>query len=69
MKKTISKDDLMEIGFLPYQSREIIRQAKFYMVKQGYLYYENKRLGIVPSHAVESIIGVSFEDNGEIANG
>ncbi len=58
MNKTISKKELQEMGFLPYQAVDIIRQAKYYMVEQGYPYYNNKRLGRVPCHAVENIIGV-----------
>ncbi|WYU52866.1 DUF3173 domain-containing protein [Bacillus sp. FSL K6-0047] len=61
VSKTVSKKELQEMGFLPYQAVNIIRQAKHYMVKQGYPYYNNKRLGRVPSYAVENIIGVSVE--------
>lgn len=67
MNKTISKKELQEMGFLPYQAVDIIRQAKYYMVEQGYPYYNNKRLGRVPCHAVENIIGVdvSLEEGDE----
>lgn len=61
MNKTISKNELKDMGFLPNQAVDIIRQAKYYMVQQGYPYYNNKRLGRVPCHAVEYIIGVSLE--------
>ncbi|MEK4303717.1 DUF3173 domain-containing protein [Oceanobacillus sp. FSL K6-0251] len=64
MNKTISKNELKDMGFLQNQAVEIIRQAKYYMVQQGYPYYNNKRLGRVPCHAVENIIGVSFEESG-----
>ncbi|MCG5105367.1 DUF3173 domain-containing protein [Oceanobacillus alkalisoli] len=62
MNKTISKKELQDMGFLPYQAVDIIRQAKYYMVDKGYPYYNNKRLGRVPYHAVENIIGVSLEE-------
>lgn len=62
MNKTISKDELKDMGFLPNQAVTIIKQAKYYMVQKGYPYYNNKRLGRVPSHAVEYIIGVSLEE-------
>lgn len=60
MNKTISKKELQDMGFLPYQAVNIIRQAKYFMVQEGYPYYNNKRLGRVPCHAVENIIGVSL---------
>ena len=60
MNKTISRKELQDMGFLPYQAVDIIRQAKYYMVEKGYPYYNNKRLGLVPCYAVENIIGVSL---------
>lgn len=65
---TVTKDDLMKMGYPKYTSISIIRQAKAIMVQQGYALYNNKRLGRVPTEAVESILG--FEINMEdIANG
>ncbi|WP_311773955.1 DUF3173 domain-containing protein [Listeria booriae] len=58
MHSTVSKDDLIELGFRPYQAKPIIREAKHYMVAQGYPYYNNKRLGCVPSYAVDNIVGL-----------
>ena len=57
MVKTVSKDDLIELGFKPATSAEIIRRAKYLMVKDGFDFYSNKRLGRVPITAVEKIIG------------
>lgn len=57
----IDKCGLMKLGYKEYTATTIIRQAKQYMVKQGYPFYSNKRLGMVPIHAVESIIGASLQ--------
>lgn len=59
MVSTVTKDDLIELGFKPYQAKTIIREAKHFMVEQGYGYYNNKRLGCVPSFAVDSVVGIS----------
>ncbi|MGF2054729.1 DUF3173 domain-containing protein [Vagococcus fluvialis] len=61
MKNTITKKDLINIGFPEYTSIKIIRQAKQIMVKQGYPFYNNKRLGRVPKETVESILGCELE--------
>ncbi|WP_332238486.1 DUF3173 domain-containing protein [Sporolactobacillus sp. KGMB 08714] len=62
MNVTVSKDDLIELGFKKYQAVSLIRQAKAIMVHQHKCaYYNNKRLGIVPRFAVESILGFSME--------
>ncbi|WP_170924801.1 DUF3173 domain-containing protein [Candidatus Enterococcus clewellii] len=58
---TVTKDDLVDLGFGISQSQTIIRLAKYYMVNKGYDYYKSRRLGRVPAHAVESILGISLE--------
>lgn len=60
MGTTICKDDLIRIGYKKYQAISLIRQAKAIMVQRGCPYYNNKRLGRVPRHVVESILGVSL---------
>lgn len=59
---TVTKEELMELGFGPSQSVDIIRRAKYSMVEKGYLYYTSKRLGRVPKEAVEEILGFSLEE-------
>ncbi|MFS7201281.1 DUF3173 domain-containing protein [Carnobacterium divergens] len=58
MKNTISSKDLEFLGFKHHQAVTIIRQAKIIMVNKGYPYYNNKRIGVVPRHIVEEIIGI-----------
>ena len=48
MKNTICRKDLEALGFKTHQAATIIRQAKTKMVTQGYPYYNNKRVGVVP---------------------
>ncbi|EJE1920450.1 DUF3173 domain-containing protein [Listeria monocytogenes] len=62
MKQTmIIKDDLINLGFSPYQSSDLIRRGKALMIQRGFTYYNSKRLGRVPISAVEEILGVSLE--------
>lgn len=69
MQDTITKDDLIKLGYPTYTSISIIRQAKANMVQKGYALYNNKRLGRVPRVAVESILGFELKqkvvDHGE----
>lgn len=60
MSTTICKQDLIKLGYAEYTSRNIIRQAKDIMVKRGYPFYNNKRLGRVPVEIVEEILGCSL---------
>ncbi|MHC5268846.1 DUF3173 family protein [Enterococcus sp. LJL98] len=64
--KFIKKEDLMDLGYTKSTSQGIIRQAKATLVSQGFEFYNNRRLGLVPAHAVKAIIGVELsnkEDN------
>lgn len=60
--KTVSKQDLIKLGYKDHTARNLICQAKKIMVKRGYTFYDNKRLGRVPTEVVESIIGVKLHD-------
>lgn len=59
--ETMTKNELMNLGFGPAQSSDIIRRAKYLMVEKGYGYYSSKRLGRVPVLAVEEILGFKIE--------
>ena len=64
MTITITKNDLINLGFGSSQSCDIIRKAKRLMVNKGYGYYENRRLGRVPVEAVEEILGIKIDFRG-----
>ncbi|WPH37903.1 DUF3173 domain-containing protein [Enterococcus faecalis] len=58
---SVTKEELMNLGYGKYQSEDIIRKAKAVMVSKGYSHYLNKRLGRVPVGAVESVLGIELE--------
>ncbi|MCT6925127.1 DUF3173 domain-containing protein [Metasolibacillus sp.] len=62
---TVTKQELINLGFGPSQSADIIRQAKYLMQSKGFSYYASKRLGRVPVKAVEEILGFSLESTGD----
>lgn len=64
---TITKEELIQLGFGTSQSQTIIRLAKHYMVQEGFDYYKSRRLGRVPVHAVEHILGITLEISKEVA--
>lgn len=63
MNLTVTKNELMNLGFGPSQSSDIIRKAKCLMLNKGYSYYASKKLGRVPIIAVEEILGFSIQNN------
>lgn len=62
--QTITKQELIDLGFGPSQSADIIRKAKYVMLNRGYTYYSSKKLGRVPVSAVEEILGFSINIDG-----
>ena len=57
---TITRKDLMDLGYGPSFSRDIIRETKCLMVQKGYGFYNTKKLGRVPVEAVEEILGITL---------
>lgn len=62
---TVTKKDLISLGYRENTAAELIRQAKRSMVQQGYEFYTNRRLGRVPVAAVEAIIGASIRKDAD----
>ncbi len=58
---TITRQDLVQLGYKSETSRKIIAQAKSILIKRGYLFYDNKRLGRVPVEVVEEILGLHIK--------
>lgn len=44
MIKTVTKDDLIELGFAPGTARKIIHTGKLLLVNRGFNIYDNKRI-------------------------
>ena len=59
--ETVTKNDLIELGYKKYTAQGIIREAKALMVQRGYTLYLNRRIGVVPKNVVEDIIGVKIK--------
>ena len=58
---TITRQDLVSLGYQSETARKIIAQAKSILINRGYLFYDNKRLERVPVNVVEEILGVQLE--------
>ncbi len=57
---TITKKDLVSLGYGPSFAADIIRESKKLMIKKGHIYYESKKLDRVPKEAVEELLGVTL---------
>ncbi len=65
MKKSfevmVSSKDLIEIGFKPYQAKQIIRDCKEYLAKiEGIDLYYNRQVSVVPARVVEKLFKIKI---------
>ena len=58
---TITRQDLVSLGYQSETARKIIAQAKSVLINRGYIFYDNKRLGRVPIEVVEEILGLHIK--------
>lgn len=58
MEKMINYKDLLAMGFPQNQARRIIRMAKENLAKDGYGFYNGKRVGLVPMSAVNKVLAL-----------
>lgn len=63
-KPTMSVKDIMSLGLSKGTAYSVLRQAKHIMVERGFDFYDNKRLGAVPTEVVSEILGVELMSNG-----
>ena len=59
MIKTVTKDDLIELGFAPGTARKIIHTGK--LVNRGFNIYDNKRIGTIPASVAEELLGIELQ--------
>lgn len=57
---TVTKKDLITLGYGPSFAASIIKESKKLMIKKGHTYYEAKKLDRVPREAVEELLGVTL---------
>ena len=59
---TVTKKDLIALGYGPTFSADIIKQAKNLMIELGHTYYQSRKLDRVPKEAVEELLGIKLPD-------
>lgn len=59
---TVTKSDLIALGYGTSFAANIIREAKKLMISKGHTYYQSRKLDRVPKEAVEEILGITIPD-------
>lgn len=63
---TVTKKDLVELGYGNSFSADIIKKAKELIITRGHSYYQSRKLDRVPREAVEEILGIKFLDENRL---
>lgn len=59
---TVTKKDLIKLGYGNSFSADIIKKAKELMISRGHSYYQSRKLDRVPCEAVEELLGIKFSN-------
>lgn len=59
---TVTKSDLIALGYGTSFAANIIRETKKLMISKGHTYYQSRKLDRVPKEAVEEILGITIPD-------
>ena len=62
---TVTKKDLIALGYGNSFSADIIRKAKTLMIEKGHTYYQSRKLDRVPKEAVEELLGITLSDTND----
>lgn len=57
---TVTKKDLISLGYGTSFAADIIRETKKLMVSKGHTYYQSRKLDRVPKEAVEELLGITL---------
>ena len=59
---TVTKKDLIALGYGTSFAADIIRESKKLMIAKGYTYYQSRKLDRVPKEAVEELLGITLSE-------
>ena len=59
---TVTKKDLIELGYGTSFAADIIRESKKLMIAKGHTYYQSRKLDRVPKEAVEELLGITLSE-------
>ena len=62
---TVTKKDLIALGYGTSFSADIIRKAKTLMIEKGHTYYQSRKLDRVPKEVVEELLGITLSDTND----
>lgn len=57
----VSSNDLIDLGFKPFQAKQMIRECKEHLVTvEGIDFYDNRQVNIVPARIIEKLFSIQI---------
>lgn len=57
----ISADDLIDLGFKPFQAKQMIRECKEHLSQiEGIDFYDNRQINIVPARIIKKLFSIQI---------
>ena len=63
MIATVTKNDLVALGFSEGTYKRIIRQGKELLITRGFTVYQNKRIGTIPATIATELLGFDVQNS------
>lgn len=63
MIATVTKNDLVALGFSEGTSKRIIRQGKELLITRDFTVYQNKRIGTIPATIVSELLDFDVQNS------
>ncbi|MBO1125363.1 DUF3173 domain-containing protein [Enterococcus faecalis] len=60
--RTVTKKDLIDLGYSNYYADKIFKKCKEQLVKDGFLFYKNSKIKRIPVSTIEKVLNISWED-------
>ncbi|EIQ7148835.1 DUF3173 family protein [Enterococcus faecalis] len=58
----VRSEDLIELGFKPYQAKQMIKECKEHLSKiEGISLYYNRQVNVVPARIIEKLFDIQIE--------
>ncbi|EGP5096663.1 TPA: DUF3173 domain-containing protein [Enterococcus faecium] len=60
--KTVTRQDIIKLGFSQYYADKIFKECKKLLIANGYSFYRNSRIKRIPISVIEEVLHISWED-------
>ncbi|WP_422698841.1 DUF3173 domain-containing protein [Enterococcus durans] len=60
--KTVTRQDIVNLGFSQYYADKIFKECKILLIKKGYSFYLNSKIKRIPVSILEEVLHISWEE-------